>query len=145
MKIAICSSLYFARETKDIANKLAEKGHKVEIPLYSQKILSGEISFEDFHRIKERDGDAKFREVAPEDLIKRYFKIIKNCDAILVLNLNKKGIDNYIGGNTLLEMGFAYVLEKKIFLFNGIPDVGFKDEIKAMKPIVISQNLDKIL
>lgn len=145
MKIAICSSIYFTREIKDIADKLLEKGHEVEIPLYSQKILSGEISFEEFHSVKDKEGDTKFREGASEDIIKRYFHIIKNCDAILVLNLNKKGIDNYIGGNTLLEMGFAYVLEKRIFLFNEIPEVNFKDEIKAMKPIIISQDLDKIL
>lgn len=135
MKIAICTSIYFTREVKDIEEKLSKMGHQVEIPLYSQKILNGEISFEEYHSIKDKEGDQKFRETSGEDLIKHYFNIIKDCDAILVLNLSKNGVNNYIGGNTLLEMGFAYVLEKKIFLFNGIPDVNYKDEIKAMNPL----------
>ena len=55
--------------------------------------------------------------------------MIQKSDAILVLNLTKNGIENYIGGNTFLEMGFAHVLEKKIFVYNKLPDVGYKDEI----------------
>lgn len=37
---------------------------------------------------------------------------ICGSDAILVLNYDKKGIKNYIGGNTLMEMGFAHVHDK---------------------------------
>ena len=41
-------------------------------------------------------------------------------------------------------MGFAHVLNKKIFLFNDIPDMFYKDEIKAMNPIIIDRDLTKI-
>ena len=144
MKIVICASISFTSEIKEVANKLRELGHEVEIPFYSQKIIEGRISLEEFEKIKQKNGDIEFRKKAKKDLIKRYFKIIKDSDAILVLNLDKNGIKSYIGGNTFLEMGFAHVLNKKIFLFNDIPDMFYKDEIKAMNPIIIDRDLTKI-
>ena len=70
---------------------------------------------------------------------------MQGADAILVLNLDKKGIQNYIGGNTLMEIGFAHVLNQKIFLYNPIPNIDlYKTEIEAMKPIIINKDLNKI-
>ena len=43
-----------------------------------------------------------------------------------------------------LEMGFAHVLGKKIFLLNGIPDMHYKDEIRAMQPVVLDGDLNGI-
>ena len=70
---------------------------------------------------------------------------MQDLDAVLVLNLDRKGIKNYIGGNTLMEIGFAYVLNEKIFLYNPIPEIEFyKSEIEAVKPIVINGDLSLI-
>ena len=71
-------------------------------------------------------------------------KKIKNSDAVLVVNLEKKEIKNYIGGNTFLEMGFALAYGKKIYLLNPVPDVSYKDEITGMLPIIINNNLRSI-
>ena len=60
------------------------------------------------------------------------------------MNYEKRGIKNYIGGNVFLEIGFAHVLGKKIFLLNEIPDMFYKDEIESMDPIVLKGNLNKI-
>jgi len=68
----------------------------------------------------------------------------KESDAIIVINVDKNGIKNYIGGNTFLEMGFAYVLDKKLFLLNDIPKVNYKDEIVALKPIILNGNIELI-
>ncbi|MEZ4114188.1 MAG: hypothetical protein R3B65_01930 [Candidatus Paceibacterota bacterium] len=84
-----------------------------------QKILNGEMRFEDYLAAKE-NGDFNLRQEQPVDMIERYWEFIKTSDAILVLNLEKKGIKNYIGGSTLMEMGFAYGFEKKIYLYNPI-------------------------
>lgn len=78
--------------------------------------------------------------------IKWYYDAICESDAILVLNFDKKGIKNYIGGNTLMEIGFAHVNGKKIFLLNPIPtDVSYVDEIKAMADVVLNGDLSKIV
>jgi predicted RNA-binding protein with PUA domain len=68
-----------------------------------------------------------------------------SSDAILVLNFDKNGVKNYIGGNTLMEIGFAHVHDKKIFLLNPIPDMPYKDEIEATDPVVLSGDLSKII
>jgi len=78
--------------------------------------------------------------------IKRYHNAIVHSDAILVLNFDKRDIPNYIGCNTLMEIGFAYTADKKIFLLNPIPDQPYiLDEITAMDPIVIHGDLSLIV
>jgi len=99
----------------------------------------------DFIKVKNQSGDSGFRAIANEDLIKRYYRLIGQSDAILVVNIDKKGIKNYIGGNTLMEIGFAHVLNQKIFMWNSIPDMPYcKTEIEAVKPIIINGDLTKV-
>lgn len=123
---------------------LEGSGHEVDIPITSQRILNGELTMEEFKKEKQKSGDGAFRRKIKEDVIKRYYKIIGEADVLLVLNLEKNGIENYIGGNTFLEMGFAYVLGKPIYLYNVIPDVSYKEEILAMQPVVINGDISKI-
>ena len=68
-------------------------------------------------------------------------KNIKENDAILVLNEEKNGVKNYIGGATFLEMFKAFELGKAIFLFNPIPEGILSDEIKALKPVILNKNI----
>jgi hypothetical protein len=143
MKIAICASIEFTPKIKEIADLLTKQGHEVEIPLTSQKILRGELTLENFLKEKEEKGDGAFRKIK-DDVIIRYFEIIKGIDALFVLNMEKKGIPNYIGGNTFLEMGFAHVLGKPIYLYNEVPDMLYADEIIAMQPIALNGNISKI-
>ncbi|MCU0680208.1 MAG: hypothetical protein MUF50_02780 [Planctomycetes bacterium] len=145
MKITICGSIDVTYKIKEVADALVALGHTVEIPYLSQKIINGEILLEDFLRIKQIKGDLDFRKQAKEDLIKRYYNLIKDSDAILVVNVTKKGIENYIGGNSFLEIGFAYVLGKKIFLLNDAPEMSYSDEILIMQPIIINSDLKKIV
>ena len=78
------------------------------------------------------------------DVIKSYFEKIKKQDAIFVINKDKNNIKNYVGGNSLIEIAFAHVLEKKIFLLNPIPEMNYSEEIEAMKPIVLNGNLNLV-
>lgn len=148
MKIVVCGSIEFTPKIKETADTLIGRGYEVEIPITSQRIIDGELTLEDFLREKEINGDTSFRKnierKVKDDVIKRYFKIIKESDAILILNYEKRGVAGYIGGNTFLEMGFAHVLNKKIFLLNPIPEIGYKDEIIAMQPTVLDGDLSKI-
>ena len=47
------------------------------------------------------------------------------------------GVENHIGGNTFLEMAFACVLNKPIYLLNPIPELSYTSELEAMEPIVL--------
>ena len=144
MKISICASIDFTYEIGKVAKELRGMGHKIDIPLTAQKILDNELTLDDFKKEKSKNGDGAFRKIQ-YDVIKRYYKIIQNSDAVLVLNFDKNGIKNYIGGNTFLEMGFAYVLNKPIYLVNPIPDMIYTDEIKAMQPKILNGDLGKII
>jgi hypothetical protein len=143
MKIVICSSIDFTYEIKGISDKLVERGHVTELPLTSERILKGELTMEEFKTEKQKSGDGAFRKIK-DDVIRKYYEKIKNADAIPVANYDKKGIANYIGGNTFLEMGFAHVLNKKIYVLNDIPEISYKDEILAMNPILLNGNIEDL-
>jgi len=136
MKIAICGSMTFSKEMVKIADKLKQNNHEVILPRYTEKyasmILTSEISHE------------SVKNKISHDLIRDYFNKIKNSDAVLIVNLDKNGIKNYIGGNSFLEMGFAHVLKKSVFLLNDIPDMPYNDEIKAMQPVILNNDFDRI-
>jgi diphthamide synthase subunit DPH2 len=142
MKIVICASLEFTYKIKKVANELIKRGYKVIIPKTSEMILNGKVNLEQIKREKESGEIVK--RAKKYDVIRYYFEKIKEADAILVLNYDKKGIKNYIGGNVFLEMGFAYVLNKKIFLLNPIPEISYQSEIKTMEPVILYGDLGKI-
>lgn len=75
----------------------------------------------------------------------RHFEKIKNSDAILVCNYTKNGIENYIGGNTLIEIGVAAYAQKILYILNAIPEVSYKDEIFGTKPIVLNGDIELLM
>ncbi len=130
MRIAICGSMSFSKEMLEAKEQLQKLGHDV--------IVSG---FVDSHLGKtvEESEQLALQQKFENDAMLEYWEQIQKRDAILVLNLDKRGIKNYIGGNSFLEIGFAYVLRKKIFLLNPIPEIEiYKSEIEAVRPIIIN-------
>jgi len=132
MKIAICGSMAFAKEMLDIKNNLEKLGHIIEIPANTDSYANKTIKVEN-----------KWEKIEL-DVIREYFKKINENDAVFVLNKSKNNIEDYVGGNSLIEIAFAHVLNKKIFLLNNIPKMNYSDEIEAMKPIIINGDLSKI-
>lgn len=138
MKITICGSMNFAREMSKAADRLSKFGHKVFLPEALKKFISGEWQAGNPQLAVERK--------LQHDFIKKHYHKIKQSDAILVLNYEKKGIKGYIGGNSFLECGFAHVLNKKIYLLFDMPEIEFYwSELKAMSPIVLNGDLSKLL
>ena len=120
----------FAKEMLELRDELTAMGHDIILPDGIEAHLAGTI-------------DSKKEKIAT-DAIRGHYQLIKKSDAILVPNYTKRGIENYVGGNALIEMGFAYVLRKKIYLLNSIPDINYRDEIEAVFPIVLNGDLTKI-
>jgi hypothetical protein len=141
MTITICGSSAFRQQMVEYQEKLEQIGHKVIIhPHYVQSVKEGRRD------IMDRIDKGEHTQLKIENnYIKWYYNAIQNSDAVLILNFEKNGIKNYIGGNTLMEMGFAYVNNKKIFLINPMPDEAkYIDEIIALEPIIINKDLFKI-
>lgn len=132
MKIAICGSMKFGKEMLQFKNELENYGHQIIIPENTENYANGIIDIEN-----------KWEKIQL-DVIKSYFSKIKEQDGILVINKDKNNIKNYIGGNSLIEMAFAHVFGKKIFLLNSIPKMNYSDEIEAMKPIILNGDLNLI-
>ena len=77
--------------------------------------------------------------------INAHFRKIDDSECVLVTNYEKKGIPNYIGGNTFLEMGYAYGTKKPVYILNELPATSvFKEEMLGMQPIVLHGDITKI-
>ncbi|MBI4981402.1 hypothetical protein HZC30_07670 [Candidatus Woesearchaeota archaeon] len=136
MKIAICGSMTLAQKMLEAERELRARGHKVILPEFVQEYAALENA-------EERHSESA-RNKVQSDLIRRYYQKIMESDAVLVVNGERHGIQNYIGGNAFLEMGFAHVLVKGIYLLNPVPEMIYTDEIKAMQPIVINGDYDLV-
>ena len=117
-----------------ISEILKKQGYETCLPVGVEDHLDNE------NLKKEEDSNIKIK----GDLIRGYYKKIEKSDALLVLNYDKNDISNYIGGNTFIEMAFACVLKKPLYLFNPIPKLSYTSEIEAMEPIVLNGNLELI-
>jgi hypothetical protein len=136
MNIAICGSMAFTEKLLETKALLEKRGHVAVVTSFAQNYLGTSGA--------ERET-LVLHDKLHHDAILEFWGVIKQSDAILVLNYDRKGIKNYIGGNTFMEIGFAYVLGKKIFLLNPVPDIEYyKSEIEAVKPIILNGNLDEI-
>lgn len=134
--IVICASMSAAKKAMEVKSKLMASGYEVIIPKNIEKYADGSLAMES----AQESAQNKIR----EDLIRDYFNEIKKVDAVLVVNQTKNNIENYIGGNSFLEMGFAHVLNKELYILNGIPEVAYKDEIIAMQPVILNGDLGMI-
>lgn len=136
MKITVCGSMQFAEKQIEIARKLEEQGHTAYVTPFAAPMAG---------KSDEEKEQMKLHQKNNLDAIKEHWNLMREGEAILVLNLDKNGIRNYIGANTFLEMGFAHVLNQKIFVYNDLPEMNYpKTEMIAMKPIIINQDLTKI-
>jgi len=136
MRIGVIGSMQHTEKMMEVRDNLISLGHEAFLTKLAEPFVGK--SDEEKERIK-------IEQKQNQDAIRVFWRQMQGMDAVLVVNLDKNGIKNYIGGNTLMEMGFAHVLNQKIFLLNPIPDIPFyKTEIEAVRPVVINGNLKKI-
>ena len=122
MKITLCGSLKFFDTMVGIQERLEEMGHEVLMPI--------EVPGLDYWS---EDGSSRVSAKRAHDLISEHFRKIEQSDAVLVVNMTKGDIENYIGANTFLELGFAHYLGKRIYLLHPIPNQPYiLDEVLAM-------------
>ena len=135
MKIFIICSKNFYDKIPPIQKTLEENGHEITLPnCYSDPATENRYRSLGQHKHSQWKAE----------MLKHSAGVIENNDAVLVLNFDKNGIKNYIGGATFLEMYDAFRLDKKIFMFNDIPQGILHDEINGFAPILISGDLSKI-
>ncbi|MBU1255432.1 MAG: hypothetical protein ABII95_02875 [Patescibacteria group bacterium] len=136
MKIGIIGSMQFTEKMIEVRDQLYKLGHEAFMTDLHDKFIG---------KSDEEKEKIKIHQKNNLDAIGEFWRAMQGADAVLVLNFDKHGIKNYIGGNTLMEIGFAYVLNQKIFLWNPIPEIPYyKSEIEAVKPVIINRDLSLI-
>ena len=139
MKLLIICSKKFYSKIEEIKKELEKKNIEVFLPnCYDEPDTEQKM----WNLGKEEHQKFKAR------MFNQSEEIISKMDAVLVLNFDKekdnKLLKNYIGGATFLEMYDAFRLNKKIFLFNDIPQGMLYDEVEGFNPIIINGYLDMI-
>lgn len=128
-QVIICGSMTYYNEMRSLKEHLAIKDINCIIPGSDddyEKYYSS-FSFEDYKRKISFD----------------YLKKIKQLEThgIIVVNIDKHGINSYIGPNSFAEIVIAHTHNKKVYLLNDIPDVYF-DELSAWDVKYFHGNID---
>ena len=135
MRIFIICSKAFYGHVAEIQNQLEQMGHVITLPNSIDnpgKEVEMQAQSGEAHAAWKRE---RFVETAAK---------ITSVDAVLVLNYEKNGQPNYIGGATFLEVYDAFRAGKKIFFYNPLPEGMLYDELDSMEPILLSGNLSKL-
>lgn len=134
MVITVCGSIKFFDNMLDIQKKLEASGQTVLMPVKADGV--------DYW---EQDNTKRVKAKKELELISEHFRKIEQSDAILVVNITKKDIENYVGANTFLEIGFAHYIEKKIYFLNPIPNQPYIiDELQTIEPIILNGDLGRL-
>ena len=136
MKISIVGSMTVVNKMFEVKKELESQGHTVFLSKFANEYINLPQSDIEKQTVYDKNNN---------DGLKEFSNVIKDTDAVLALNYEKKGIENYIGGNTFLELGYAFILGKKIFFMNPIPNMLYTSELEAMKPVILKGDLFKIV
>ena len=140
--ISVCSSSAFYQEVIDIQATLEHRGYTVLVPANALEMKrNGDYDVTHYKTWYEDAKDYHKKSA----LMRGHFGEIEKADAILVVNNEKRGVPNYIGGNTLIEMSLAFYLNKPIFVLNELPEESsFIEEIRGMNPTVLHGKLEAL-
>lgn len=135
MTITICGSLKFHDKMLEIQAELEKLGHTVLMPVKAAGV--DYWATDNTLRVEAKKG---------LELINEHFHKIDRSEAVLVVNMTKGDIENYVGANTFLELGFAHFKGKRIYFYNPVPDQPYIiDEVQTIDPVVIDGDLTKIV
>lgn len=137
MKIMICGSMSFAKEMLELQGTLNSLGYETAIP------CDAVLHFENPELIDDLDKNREY--LAENNIMKRCFDLVADSDAVIFLNHKKNQVEGYIGTSSLMEMGLAYYLGKKIYLMYPYPnpeDHRWAHEVASFKPIILNGNIE---
>ena len=135
MKILIICSKAFYENIEPIKEKLEIMGHIIELP---NSYYDGNVEEKAWKLGNKAHSEFK------EKMFRMSKERIGKVEAVLTLNFDKNGKKNYISGATFLELYEAFMQNKKIYLYNDIPEGMLYDEISGFSPIVINGDLNLI-
>lgn len=141
--ITICSSANFYRHVAKLDKELTELGYHVLIPAMAKEMeQTGDFEVSHYKTWLADPGDYHKK----AQLMHGHFDEVAKADAILVVNDEKHGVPNYIGGNVLMEMGLAFHLKQPVILLNDFPSESpYLEEIHGLVTAALHGNLSDIV
>lgn len=141
--ITVCSSATFYKHVVELKNQLENMGFTVLVPamaLQMQKDNDYDVTHYKTWLVGSNDYEKK------AEYMHGHFDEVARADAILVVNDEKHGVPNYIGGNVLMEMALAFHMHKPIFVFNGLPaNTPFDEELRGLLPVVLHGTISNFM
>ena len=135
MKITLCGSMKFNDEFLKLQKDLEALGHTMLMPVAVPEV--------DYFS---EDGTNRIEAKSRLRLVEKHMDKINESEAILVANYTKGDIENYIGANSFLEMGYAKYKGKKIFVLNPLPSQKYiDDELRSFGSIVLNGDISLIV
>lgn len=129
----MCGSMQFEREMNAAADELNKLGYDTEVPNSVEGHAYGEG--QDLDEIAE----------LKQGFMKEHFAKIDESEGIVVVNYPKRGINGYIGGNTLMEMAYAFSQGLDIYTMYDMPeDMPYSSELNAFLPIVLDGDVRQL-
>ena len=111
---------------------LRKAGVQSVTPDPDDKILEP-VREKDFQEVKRRASMRHIRRVRDQKTF-----------GILVMNVDKHGIHDYIGPNTFAEIAIALSHYKRIYLYQGIPEF-YRDELVSWQVIPLNGDISKLI
>ena len=119
MKITLCGSTAFIDNMYKLKAELEKLGHEIMLPPDKVPGENGELipAIEYYtHKKNSHQIHQSWIWQNHSQRIVDHFEKVAKADAVLIANYDKNGVANYIGPNTLMEMGVAFFLKKPIYL-----------------------------
>ena len=120
----------------DFADKIISAKDYIENNFANYRVIFPELTR--YQYIRDVEGDDKMFTQIKNRLTIENMKNVEICDDLLILNYSHRNIENYVGGNSFIEMCIAFYLKKPIYLLNNIPEhMPYTEEIKSFYPQVV--------
>lgn len=117
LRVVLCGSMAALPMMEQLRNILVAQGIEAIAP--NPDVLGDITDGEEFRAVK-------------RDASRRHMSLIQDPStaAILVVNVERHGMANYVGPNAFGEIAVAFAESRETFLLNEIPP-GYKDELEA--------------
>ncbi len=131
-KVVLCGSMTFYGDMLRVRDRLSEARIASWLPDAEDERMMA-LRQDEYERFKRRVSLAHLRRVRH-----------RSAFAVVVLNLDKQGVQDYIGPSTFAEIAMATAFGKRVYLLGDYPRV-YADELIAWGSTALNGQLDKLI
>ena len=123
MKIRIVGSMKFYDKFLKARSALEAKGNTIILPPKDRVVMDKEIK---------------------RKQMEKFLQDLTSVDAVLVMNFDKDSkTRSYVVANTLMEIGMAFLNNKKIYVLNTPPE-SCKEELEALDCVYLNGDINRL-